>query len=704
MNKMRSTIKISIFILLIFTLTIIPTVSAEVNGFTLKAATLSQPVSNNKDLEDANMTILVGAGSGGALYGKFGNEQLTQWIPNLLFEHPIIFEMSPIIETADYPIRNQEHSELKRLEYEIRGNWFFSEKCKSTMLYCFDVGSGKIIEIKEVDVGRYGSIDNPNLFWGGNVKVTINGIPYSKDISSNIESVQFNSITGEFVALIRWVGSTVTGQGLPDQHNNVPIYNKDSNEWSISTIATFRDYERSLLTTEIELNAKQEQKKEFDNKFYEYTAEEYFDKYSICKDDQCSPIVTLINTHNAKLTILLNSRKQISYESDISSKIKQDSNVKDGNVLIVLNRRINIPEFTIITTAKSVGAYIPTGEFEIIDITSPTFSSGDSNGKIDIKIRNTGEYKGTATASLIDDSNTFKQISNSKSLETSLEPSKESIITMYISSGTLATDLSKTAKIDVYDINSPTNVSSKEFTASVTTPKVCQPDSQRLDNKIVYTCNKDGTAEYITLDCTNGIPDYVNDTYKCTQIEYNKDLVMTNIKNPAQIVEVQNKTKTDDKKESTTTYDFLKWMTGLVLLYFAISTIRKHNNKDQTITKENSKQSIMQASLILGIFYVYLQFKFLTETLGTSLFWIIVIISGVIVGLIHIYLKVTMDMKIPKIYILTASIIIFIILSQIVVGIKETACDSWLTRGFANWMFDTCKEWSINNYLPEWMK
>jgi len=702
MNKMRSTIKISIFFLLIFALTIpIQNVSAEVDGFTLKAASLSHPVSNNKDLEDANLTILVGTGGGQSLHGKFGNEQLTQWIPNLLFKYPLIFEMSPIIETADYPIRNQAHSELKRLEYEIKGNWLFSEKCNSSMLYCFDVGSGKIIEIKEVDVGRYGSIDNPNLFWGGNVKVTINGIPYSKDISSNIESVQFNSITGDFVALIRWVGSTVTGQGLPDQHNNVPIYNKDNEKWSISNIATFRDYERSLLTTEIELNAKQEQKKAFDNKFYEYAAEEYFDKYSICKDDQCSPIVSIINTHNAKLTILLNERKKIGYESDISSN---QLTTKDGNVLLVLNRRINIPEFTIITTAKSVGAYIPTGEFQIIDITSPTFSSGDSNGKVDIKIRNNGDYKGTATATLIDETDTFKQISNSKSLETTLDPGKEGTMTMYISSGTISSDITKTAKIDVYDINSPNNVTSKEFTASVTTPKMCQPDSQRLDNKIVYTCNTDGTAEYVTLDCSNGLPNYENNTYTCTQIEYNKGLVMTNVKNPIKVVEKQNKTKKEDKKdESSTAYNFLKWMTGLVLLYFAIAFIRKHNNKDQIITKENTRLSIIQSSLVLGIFYIYLQFKFLTETLGST-FWIIVIISGILVGLVDMYLKMTIHMNIPKIYVLTAGIILFIILSQIAVGIKETACNSWTTKWLANWMFDTCKEWSINDYLPEWLK
>jgi len=695
MNKMRSTIKISIFFLLIFTLTI-PTVSAETDGFTLKAATISHPVSNNKDLEDANMTLLVGSGGGQSLYGKFGNEQFTQWIPNLLFKYPLVFELDSIKETADYQIRNQ--GDLKKLEYTIRGNWFYSAKCNPDIPYCFDVGSGKIIEVRYVDVGRYGSLDTPNLNFKGKATVTINGVPYTKEISNIISSIQFNSITGEFVALIKWDGSSVTGQGLPDQHNYVPVNKKDSGEWTLSTLSLYKEYDDSLLKTEIELNNKKEQKRKFDNKFYEYAAEKYVDKYSICKDNECSPIVNIVNEHNAKLTKLLDSREKIGYESSISSV---QNSYKDGNVLVVLNRRINIPEFTIITTAKSVGAYIPVGEFQIIDITSPTFSSGDNNGKVDVKVRNIGNYRGTFSLTLIDETNTFKQISNSKSLETSLEPGKETIITMYISSGIISSDITKTAKIEVYDINNPNNLTSKDFTVSVTTPKICQPDSQRLDNKKVYTCSNDGMREYLTLDCSNGIIDYNNNTYDCTQIEYNKDLVITNAETPIKIVEVQNKTKPEEPKEETPS--LIYWLVGFVILNIYIAYIRKYKNKDETITSENIQKSVILSGLIIGTLYLLIQFTYLIETLG-SIIWLIFIMAVVIIGLINVYLKVIYHMNIPKIYIITASIILFIILSNIAIGIKETACDSWSTRWLASKLFDTCKEWTITDYLPEWLK
>ncbi len=690
MNKMRSVIMLSIFFLLITFVT-----TAETNGFVFKAATVSQPISNNEDLQKANLTILVGTGGGQTLYGKFGNEELTQWIPNLLFKYPLIFEMSPIIETADYQIITKDR--LYRYDTTIKegsGWWPFSEdaKCDTSALYCFDMINESVLEVNKVYVGSYGSLENPNLKWKGDAKVIINGIPYTKEISSEVGSVQFNSITGEFVALMSWDGSTITGQSLPDQHNNVPIYTLKNNEWTISTSTLYDDYSNSIVSTDTKLSLKNDQRK-----IYEATSYNSDTRHSICGDDECSSIMTLINTHNAKLTLLLNSREKISYESSISSKSEQYINTKDGNVLLVLNRRITIPEFTIKTIAKNIGAYIPTGEFQILDITSPTFSSGDNNGKVDIKIRNTGNYKGTAVATLIDESNTFTQVSNSKSLETTLEPGKESTVTMYIS--TSETDLSKTAKIEVYDINNPTNKSSKDFTASVTKPKLCQPNSQRLDNKIVYTCNSDGSAEYLTLDCTNGIPNYDNNTYVCTQIEYNKDLTITT---PAQIIEVQNKTPPKEPEKESNFMDLTYWIIAFLILYYLSSMIRKYRNKENTTTDENIKKSLTSTLFILGIVYVYIEFKYMTETLGDT-FWFIVIGSGILAGLFDVYQKQFKHlMNIPRIYIFTLGLILIIVLSNIAIGIKEITCDNIMTSWLASKIFDTCNEWSLSKYISEW--
>ena len=697
--NIKNTIRI---ITLIFLLTFIIFTSValgenEATGFTVKSITSSNIISNSESLKKSNVTILIGLnGDGQSIYGDFGNETLIKHLNNVLIKYPFKLETGKLEEMLTYTILNE--GMLFKYEYHIINttNIWTGALCDDSD-FCFPIryslgqtiiGDDRIVAVNRIPIGMYGSLSKPDINWKSKIIITINGIPYSQNMGSGVGtagSINFKTILGEYVANAKWDGSLVTGQATPTQTNYVPTYISPEKSWKIAPINIFNAYTKSL--------------DDIDTTFNQWKSINYrydYNNYICGFNETCDIVIRYINNHNNILDKLVKANVNIGYGSPITSTStiisKRENDKVYGYVIDKLDRKFGNPEITIYTTASILGIYIPTGKPEIQEITTDFSDSGDGKNYIHIKVKNIGDYTGTFSAYLTDDSETFLSSINVESAKIKIKPKDIGTITLSIDSGTIIQDEIIKGLVKVYDVNDPENADEKEVDLKSQTPKVCTPGSYREFSGKVYECNSDGSDESLRLICNDGQIKYVNDEPTCVGID-NVDINKDNLKSIT-TGDKKEEPKEKEKEQGGIFIDVLYYIMGFLILTSIFIIVNKIRNEEPKITKKNMDNSMLLAGIITCLLYLYIQYVALSEALGLVL-WASIILIIIIVGAINFISYSTTKKMLPVIISIIIAIGLFIIIMAITTGMKNMMCDNWLT----SWMFSNCKKFSLTDYL-----
>lgn len=706
-KKTHITMKVLLlYISIILMFTTVVSSENEATGFTVSSIDSVPIISNNKDLARANFTLtLIANGGGQSVIGNFGNETFSKILTNLVIKYPLKIEIGNIKESVTYQILNQ--GQLYKYEYHYiqPKSWLEGAKCDGST-YCFPIndawtlnfGIDKILAVNRVPIGMYGAFGNPDISWSGKITVTINGIPISKDISSGVNSagsVNFNGITGEFVANAKWVGSLTTGQSTPNQNNYLPTYQSNSKTWQIAPKTYYEIYKKSLDETDITFNT-------WKVANYGYLSDNDF--IYVCQDSICSKVLNYINVHNENLKTLINANEKIGYESTLSSSTITSVENKypiRGSVTDILDRKIGNPVIIMVVAAKELHPYIPTGIPKIELITSETFNSGDGKGEVYIRIKNIGNSKGTFAAFLNEETGTFTDQSNIESTKITLESQQSGTVKININYGVNLQNISKTGIITVYDVNFPDEktTTSKEFTINMNSPKICQPNAYRTFGDEVYKCNNDGTEEIKVLDCNNNLIKFVGDVPICEEVNKNNN---PNIYEKFEQIlplgdEENEKGKEKEKgkeQNNELLINTLYWLIGFFIITFTLIIINMIRNNEPKPSKKNIDNSLLLAGIIVGLLYLYIQYIAIESTLGIMLWTIITIVIIIVISLNILSYIITKTPLTKKV-----SITIFIGLSilfiSIAISLKDIMCESWFTK----WLFSNCEKFSLTYYI-----
>ncbi len=701
MNNNQNKSIISVLILSIISISLIvgciSPVRAEdgAEGFTILSID-STKINSNSDLAKANFTLHLATGGGQYVVGNFGNETFLDYLTNIIIRDPLKIEIGNIKEKLAYPILNQ--GQLFKYEYHYieKTDWWKSAECDGST-FCFPTTSGynRILAINRIPVGMYGAFGKPDISWSGKMIVTINGIPNSKDIGSGestFGSVNFESITGEWIAHATWIGSLVTGQATPQENLYVPTYRTENKQWKTASKTYYDIYTKSLSETDTKLTTWKEQN-------YEQLGSGLFDpiKVSICKDSECSNVLNYITVHNINLDTLTNSNVQIDYGSVTTTSsttiTKKEGNIITGNVIDTLDRRIANPEIIMVVKASTLNPYIPVGIPQIESITAETFDSGDNNGAAYIKIKNIGDAKGTFSAYLTDESKTFTSQSNVESAKITLDKGESGTITMHIGYNDNLQDITKTGLITVYEVNSPDSktTTTKDFIINMKSAKVCAPNEYRVYSNEIYKCNGDGTDEAKTLTC-DGLLKKVDGKYICEEVDGKTN---SNEKSESTTSGKEEAEKDDPPKENNSLFmNILYWLAAFLILTGIFIIANKIRNNEDKISKENINNSLLLAGIITALSYLYIQYVTLSQTLGLVL-WIIVVAILIIVALANFISFVKLGKILPLKISIVIAVGLFVIITALSVGTKDVLCGNGLT----SWIFSDCKPFNLMDYL-----
>lgn len=491
-------------------------------GFVIESISATNIISNDQELASANFIVSAVANGGGqSVIGYFADD-IQQKFANLIVKYPLRIEIGSIIETLDYPIENQGSLYGWTYSYTDAPNGWTGAKCDTdpNVVYCLPIntdrwglGLDRVINIKKAPLGNYGRFNDPNTNIKGKITLTINGIPITKEISNQLQSAEFYSATGEWIARANWVGNLVTGTGKPSESLYIATYTVANGKWRVAPYSSYDNYLVSLGSTDAKLLAiKNGLPPNFQNIGYTWTSG-YKEPIEFCGDSACNNVINILTAHNGAVGTMLSKDVAIGYDSATVGAASSQQSDSNSVTVTLTNRRISNPKFVFEVKAKSLGVYIPVGKPQIISIDSKEFASGDSNGIATATIKNVGEATGAFVVTFTESTNTFYQAGNPQKI--TLEPGQTGTATVHIAHGSSAQAESKTARMRVYDYNKPSNYNEKDFIISMTAPKKCIPGNVRAEGEVVWTCKADGSGEEITLDCTNKGLDYANGKYSC---------------------------------------------------------------------------------------------------------------------------------------------------------------------------------------------
>jgi len=269
-------------------------------GFIVESITSSQPINNYGDLNNTNFTINLVVNDGGQSISGYISD--FSQIPNVKVKTPIKLEISRIQELLTYPIVNQ--GTVWKYSYVIHDapNAFEGAKCDPKPAYCFEVdmgrlgiGKDRVVSVSRYPAGSYARFQNPDISWLGTITLTINGTQYKQQIGSGEKargSVYFKN------ASVMWLGSLVTGRGVPNQNLCVGTNRIGANRWRISNLVNYEYYTKSLGEVDTTLSIWQQNEKDYYGEDWDNQA---------CKDHYCTAVLNKIFLHNILTDTLFDS-------------------------------------------------------------------------------------------------------------------------------------------------------------------------------------------------------------------------------------------------------------------------------------------------------------------------------------------------------------------------------------------------------------
>lgn len=334
--------------------------------------------------------------------------------------------------------------------------------------------------VTKKQVGVKGVYQNPLLKFDAIIRLDLGDIVKEKTIcSGSAIGCEGSSVSFDDVGTATWTGSLVTGEPAPNQDNFVAVNRLDSNRWQIVRKSDFESYLPSALDTDRALDT------------YQDLGKGWSDIAGAGIN-----LNNLINSINIKTSDLLNTDTSFT-----SSPFTKDAN--NGKITVTLERKLTSQNIVFRIRADKVGIYIPSGQPKILDIKTNKFRSGET-GSINIQVQNIGDAAGTFSAMLIN-CDPITQTTSSQTPRKTLQPGDVDTISMEVSGGNVAEDITKTCSIKVYDANDPSSETISDVTVQLERPRICVPNEIFADGNIIKRCNKDGTIIEIVENCQYGV-------------------------------------------------------------------------------------------------------------------------------------------------------------------------------------------------------
>lgn len=351
----------------------------------------------------------------------------------------------------------------KSADFEIRDTADYNPAADYEYRYC----------VYKERIGTKGVFNEPTVKFEADISLSAGGKTVNKKISSDQSSVSLDG-----VATATWTGTLVTGEGLPKNINNyVAIKETDSNKWKIIRESTYDNFDDAESIADNNLNNLQDTGGSDDIELYE--------------------VENAVSSANSASNIVMSSDE--SYSESYFSEFNEDT----GNFIVTLDRSLGNPNVVFRVKASWIGLVIPSGEPSILSLDSNSFGSGET-GSINVKIKNVGDVEGTFSAKLVDCA-PFNILSTSSSTRITLSSGEEGEMLITLDAGSTSDDISKSCKVEVYDVNNPSVVASQFVNLAMTSAKVCTPEKTSAEGNLIKKCNNEGTKLEVIEECEEGV-------------------------------------------------------------------------------------------------------------------------------------------------------------------------------------------------------
>lgn len=272
--------------------------------------------------------------------------------------------------------------------------------------------------------GKTGYLGSPTTKFMININLIVQNNIISKEISSDDQSIYFNS-----QAQASWQGSLVTGIEPPNSASFIPTWKRDSNIWKLAQISTLDEYKNKLSDIESFID---------DNKDPRWDAE--------------SETRNRISTMNSATNKLLDE------------EAGGFSTNEGGFSYETTGKFITNPVITFKIRADWIGITIPFGIPKIISKENSIQWKSNEKGLINLSITNIGDADGHFLSSI--ENCGFNQSSVLSPIDT--DPGNTVNITLTIDAGNIANNMTEQCLIRVYDKNHPEYNDTVSYSLSVT--------------------------------------------------------------------------------------------------------------------------------------------------------------------------------------------------------------------------------------------
>lgn len=405
-----------------------------IEGFTVMSVSRPDIISPKEDLSGKWWLITISANGGGqSVVGTITPEELKQKTGGWGSKFPLAVRLISKKEIIYYPLNTGENPVYTYDMGIITGGWVLGDApgCGEGTYRDINIHRGgwphkvfKRLCIIKNQNGKTGYLDSPTTKFMADIELTVQNNIISKEISSDDQSIYFNS-----QAQASWQGSLVTGTEPPNSASFIPTWKRDSNRWKLAQISTLDEYKNELTNIESFI---------VNNKDPRWDAE--------------SETRNRINTMNNATNRLL------------EEETEGFSANEGGFSYETTGKFITNPVITFKIRADWIGITIPFGIPKIISKENSIQWKSNEKGLINLSIMNIGDADGHFLTSI--ENCNFNQSSVLSPIDAS--PGNTVNITLTIDTDNIANNMTEQCLIRVYDKNHPEYNDTVSYSLSVT--------------------------------------------------------------------------------------------------------------------------------------------------------------------------------------------------------------------------------------------
>lgn len=324
---------------------------------------------------------------------------------------------------------------------------------------------------KKQQTGVLGDIQPTRITDKFDLTLSANGKTQTQTLTSDDRHKDY-IINGQMLASVDYVKNGVSGNAAPLASGFKAYYDTlQNNKWALTSASRYTDYTSKLSTYEALLGSR------------------WGANVKICTGNAECQFAT-------PLAFINDFKSETSKQSTVVANMRTDNlaitqdqvfgNVNDinnGQLIVGLDRQINVPNINIRARADWLGIVISIGKPSITSIDCSEFTAGTTSN-ITVSVKNIGTAAGNFMPSLT--CGTIKQTFTSSSI--SLNPGEVTQISVPIDAGTSIGGISDTCNFKVVDTGKASNSDTKSVTCKIDKPALCVEGQFYNENNCIQQC------------------------------------------------------------------------------------------------------------------------------------------------------------------------------------------------------------------------